>query len=342
MNSPKVFISHASEDKKRFATEFARRLREQCSVDAWFDLWEIKPGDSHVDKIFEEGMKEAQAVIIVLSQASVQKPWVRKELNTAVVNSINNGTRLIPVVIDNCEVPESLKSVRYEKIDDLTNYDQPLQRILAAIFNTDVCDKPPVGQLPARLSAPAPLISGLTQVDDLVMRVIAKVQVDEGAGLVRWERLRDEPTLQDVPQQELLDSLDILEERRYIKIERTLKEPSHVMLTDCGFQQFAQVHVNDYPDVVARIATLLLNENVCQSKELATRVNKPCTFVNFVLNRLVGEKYIEVSKPFLNGQLHVVKTHASLRRDLMLGGGRRLIGQGITSREEVLRVTSDA
>lgn len=36
------------------------------------------PGDSLVDKIFEEGLKEAQAVIVVLSRISVEKPWVRE------------------------------------------------------------------------------------------------------------------------------------------------------------------------------------------------------------------------------------------------------------------------
>lgn len=108
MTDPKVFLSHASEDKDRFVVDFARKLREN-GVDAWLDQWEMRPGDSLVDKIFEEGLKEARAVIIVLSKVSVQKPWVREELNTSVVNRISRGTRLIPVIIDDCEVPESLR-----------------------------------------------------------------------------------------------------------------------------------------------------------------------------------------------------------------------------------------
>ena len=82
--NPKVFISHASEDKDRFVTSFATKLREN-GVDAWFDRWEILPGDSLVDKI-NEGLKEAQAVIIILSNFSVNKPWVREELNTSIVS----------------------------------------------------------------------------------------------------------------------------------------------------------------------------------------------------------------------------------------------------------------
>ena len=43
--NPKVFISHASDDKERFVKKFALKLRNK-GVDAWLDRWEIKPGDS--------------------------------------------------------------------------------------------------------------------------------------------------------------------------------------------------------------------------------------------------------------------------------------------------------
>lgn len=92
---PKVFISHASEDKQRFVVAFAERLR-QSGVDAWLDQLEMRPGDSLVDKIFEEGLAQAQAVIVVISAASVKKLWVREELNLAVVKRIGKGLKLIP------------------------------------------------------------------------------------------------------------------------------------------------------------------------------------------------------------------------------------------------------
>lgn len=115
MSAPKVFVSHASEDKARFVVDFASRLREN-GVDAWLDKCEMKPGDNLVDKIFEEGLKEARAVVIVLSTTSVQKPWVREELNVSVVNRISRGTKLIPVLIDNCEVPECLRSTVWQRV----------------------------------------------------------------------------------------------------------------------------------------------------------------------------------------------------------------------------------
>src|SRR5712691_12860113 len=59
---PKVFLSHASEDKE-FVLDFASRLRRR-GVDVWLDRWEILPGDSFVDKIFDEGLAQAKAVKI--------------------------------------------------------------------------------------------------------------------------------------------------------------------------------------------------------------------------------------------------------------------------------------
>lgn len=313
MTAPKVFLSHASEDKDRFVLDFARQLREN-GVDVWLDQWEMKPGDSLVDKIFEEGLKEAHAVIIVLSAVSVQKPWVQEELNASVVNRISRGTKLIPVVIDECEVPESLRSTVWQKVDSLDDYSQSLQRILSAIF--DVSDKPSIGKPPARFSGNEPLISGLTRVDDLVLREIARLQIEQNNGLVMFDQLCSEQALADVPQQDLVDSLEILGQKYLIKISYVMGAPlSHVVLTDFGFQQFAEAYVPDYNEVVTRIAALLVNENVCQNEELASRIQMPVAFVDFVLSLMEGNNHIKVSK-YAGGHSRVWQISPSLKRAL--------------------------
>lgn len=313
MTAPKVFLSHASEDKDRFVVGFARQLRES-GVDVWLDQWEMKPGDSLVDKIFEEGLKEARAVIIVLSTTSVQKPWVREELNASVVNRISRGTKLIPVVIDECDVPESLRSTVWQKVDSLEDYSQSLQRILSAIF--DSSDKPAIGKPPARFSGSAPLISGLTRVDDLVLREIARLQIEKNNGLVMFDELCSEQALADVPQQDLVDSLEILGQKYLIKISYVMGAPlSHVVLTDFGFQQFAEAYIPDYNDLVNRIAALLVNENICQNMEIASRVERPVGFVDFVLSLMESNDHIKVSK-YIGGQSQVWQISPSLKRAL--------------------------
>ena len=272
----------------------------------------MKPGDSLVDKIFEEGLKSAHAVIIVLSTASVQKPWVQEELNASVVNRIRRGTKLIPVVIDACEVPESLQSTVWQKVDNLDDYNQSLQRILSAIF--DVSDKPAIGKPPARFSGAEPLISGLMRVDDLVLREIARLQIEQNYGLVTFDQLCSEPALAGVPQQELLDSLEILGQKYLINISYVLGAPlSHVVLTDFGFQQFADAYDPDYNEMVTRIAALLVNENVCENEALASRIQRPIGFVNFVLSLMESNNHIKLSK-YIGGQSLAWQISPSLKR----------------------------
>ena len=99
-----------------------------------------------------------------------------------------------------------------------------------------------------------------------------------------FDRLRVATAFAEIPEQELIDSLEILDQQHLIKIARVLGAPlSHVVLTDYGFQQYAEAYIADYQDVVARVTALLVNESVCQNGELAERVSKPVAFVDFVL-----------------------------------------------------------
>ncbi|MHB8167505.1 MAG: hypothetical protein ACYDDT_12175 [Sulfuricella sp.] len=184
---------------------------------------------------------------------------MREELNASVVNRINKGTKLIPVVIDECDVPESLRSTVWQKVDSLDSYDASLQRILAAIF--DANDKPAIGRPPSRFTGSESKISGLTRTDDIVLREVARLQIEENDALVMFDRLRIAPAFAEIPEQELTDSLEILDQQHLIKIARVLGAPlSHVVLTDYGFQQYAEAYIADYQDVVARVAALLVND----------------------------------------------------------------------------------
>jgi hypothetical protein len=89
--APKVFVSHAAADNERFALGFATRLRAN-GIDAWFDQWELGPGDKLVDRIFEQGIGQAAAFIVILSEHSIDRPWVLAELDVAVVRQIESAT----------------------------------------------------------------------------------------------------------------------------------------------------------------------------------------------------------------------------------------------------------
>lgn len=310
-SEPKVFVSHASEDKQRFVVKFAQRLREN-GVDAWLDQWEMRPGDSLVDKIFEQGLKQAQAVVIVVSAASVHKPWVREELNLSVVKRISQGLKLIPVVIDQCEVPEALQSTIWQRIDDLENYDAAFQRILSAIF--DVSDKPVLGKRPERYVAEKPVLPAFTVNDERVLRAVAKYEIDEDAGYIDYTDLLARPELAGVSEQDVQESIEILEQKQAIHFER-LSMGGWLRLTLPGFEQYANAFVPGYKESVAQLGALLVNEDVSTNVELVKRTGKPRAFVNAVLEVFEAAQHVAMEK-YGSGEWQIVRVAPSLKRAL--------------------------
>ena len=86
----------------------ARHELASLGISPWLDKWEIRPGDSLVQKLFDEGVATADAVIVVVSQYSAGKRWVRAELDAAMVRKINEDTRLI-LRLDEPPCPPRLK-----------------------------------------------------------------------------------------------------------------------------------------------------------------------------------------------------------------------------------------
>lgn len=106
-----VFICHASEDKGA-ARELASAMR-QFGADVWFDEWEIRVGDSIIQRI-DHALGAVSHLIVLLSQVSVNKPWVRKELSSALIRQLSEKSiTVIPLRLDECVIPSILADIRY-------------------------------------------------------------------------------------------------------------------------------------------------------------------------------------------------------------------------------------
>jgi hypothetical protein len=310
---PRVFVSHASEDKERFVNRFAERLREN-GVDAWLDKWEMLPGDSLVDKIFEDGLKGAQAVIVVLSRASAEKPWVREELNAAFVKRVNTGSKLIPVVIDDCTVPEALQSTLWQRIENLESYQASFDRILAAIFGTS--DKPPVGTPPAYTPHLTQTIGGLTKIDSLVLRLACEEAVAKESDFIEPEELYVKDGKPLLPEAELSDAIDVLEQQYLVRAHRTIGGGLPTFqITTLGFEQYAQASIRGYDALVRNVASALVNRKKESDQAIADDIGKPLFVVQHILQVLEDAGHLKLSKS-IGGPRHVYNVAASLRRAL--------------------------
>lgn len=75
----KLFISHASEEKKDFVDPLKAKLRE-AGFHTWFDKDQLTIGDSLLQKI-GEGLNECDFGVVVLSKHFFAKKWPRAELD---------------------------------------------------------------------------------------------------------------------------------------------------------------------------------------------------------------------------------------------------------------------
>jgi hypothetical protein len=119
---PKVYLAHASEDKDR-VRPIAEYLMAN-GVDVWFDEWEIEAGDSLRQKM-EEGLGAMTHFVVVLTDKSIAKPWVAKEIDVGLVQQVGGKSRFVPLVVDldPAKLSPFLQAMLFLKIDPASEAD---------------------------------------------------------------------------------------------------------------------------------------------------------------------------------------------------------------------------
>ena len=108
MDSPKkVFLSYRSVDLDRVRT-LAEALRAE-GIDAWWDIWEIRPDDDFVSKI-NRGLERCDCGVVFLSKASLAGSWQQDEISILKTYVVDEKRPLIPVLLDaDAKVPAILR-----------------------------------------------------------------------------------------------------------------------------------------------------------------------------------------------------------------------------------------
>lgn len=315
--TPRVFVSHASEDKEQFVRDFATKLRSK-GIDAWVAEWEIMPGDSLVDKIFEEGIGTAQAMIVVISDKSVNKPWVREELNAGVVKRINDKSKLIPVVIGDvtdADIPESLKSIVWERIGNVSSYETELDRIVRAIYEYQ--EKPSLGEAPAYTQYRIDSLPGLNETDTLILKRCCEDLIqnsDTVLDAVNLQSVFDQAKSMELSEQDILESVEILDDSGYLNVS-TSNEGNILLMrvTDWGFEEYARSFIPDYENIYRAVALEIVNRGAKDVEIIAKAIEQPAVVVNHVINELVSRDMLKVQR-FAGGHMFILDVPARLKR----------------------------
>ncbi len=93
-----LFVSHASEDKAPFVRGLVAELVDR-GVSVWYDEFSILPGDS-ISGSIDHGIRSSKAGLVVVSPNFLAKKWTDLELRSLIMAEVNQGIRLIPILLD--------------------------------------------------------------------------------------------------------------------------------------------------------------------------------------------------------------------------------------------------
>ncbi|MGH4008451.1 MAG: CHAT domain-containing protein [Pseudonocardiaceae bacterium] len=113
----KVFLSYRSADRV-VVEEFAARLRRD-GIDAWYDGWEIAPGDDIVARM-DEGIDRCGAGLVFVSDAWFEGPWAQDEYTSLAFRKVEDDIRLIPVLVEDVadRLPTRLRKLARRSVAD--------------------------------------------------------------------------------------------------------------------------------------------------------------------------------------------------------------------------------
>ena len=112
--APRVFLSHSSKDKKIVDIIFNEFQKSEIS--AWYDKYQIEPGDSITDRI-NEGLDKSDIGIICISKNFLNSTsgWTKNELNYFVQRRMHNPNKTLILNFDvpHNELPPLVQDFKY-------------------------------------------------------------------------------------------------------------------------------------------------------------------------------------------------------------------------------------
>lgn len=124
-----IFLSHNHKDKA-IVEQIAVRLRDIFSQDEiFYDSWSMQPGDGIIDKM-NEGITDCKVFLFFVSKNSLQSNMVKLEWQNALYKATKGETKIIPVKLDDCLMPQILMQNIYIDL-----YNNGLEVALRQIFD---------------------------------------------------------------------------------------------------------------------------------------------------------------------------------------------------------------
>lgn len=193
---PYAFLSYAFEDTA--AAEMIARQLTANGIEVFWAGWCINAGDSLRQKI-DEGLDNCTHFIVLLSPASIDKAWVKLEIDGGLVKKVQEKCRFIPLrmMLPVDKMPALLQGMLSPSVDA----DGAVQQLISEIHG--ISRKPPLGAPPQAVRDAESVNSSYSPGALAVAKYFVEqsehayhdVQIEQGhlaeAAKLTWEDLQD-------------------------------------------------------------------------------------------------------------------------------------------------------
>lgn len=127
-----VFISHATKDKLESVNDLRNEIMSM-GIDVWYDSDSIEWGDSLSSKI-DEGLKNCEFGIVVLSNHFFDRPWCEKELHKLAERQESEQRKTILPLLLNIDVNTVIAKYPFLEDIKMIEYKSGQEKEIALLF----------------------------------------------------------------------------------------------------------------------------------------------------------------------------------------------------------------
>jgi hypothetical protein len=124
MDAESIFFSYSRVDSD-FTIQLANKLRE-AELNIWLDKFNIEAGEKWDNEI-QKALESSNTLLVILSKSSTKSENVMDEVSYA----IGKGKKVIPVLIEECEVPFRIRRLQYANFT--RNFEDGLKTLTDAL-----------------------------------------------------------------------------------------------------------------------------------------------------------------------------------------------------------------
>lgn len=240
------------------------------------------------------GLQNFECFLVLLSIESSKSKWVRHELDTAMVQKLEGVTRVIPLIMEPCEIPQPLKALLW--VDMSTNFDGGVEKILHAVHG--ISARPPLGVTPSYITDLSESVGGLSKLASTLGKALLIGGDGERGSEATFSGKQLKEILPILTAEQVNDAVDELEEYGLVQLERwSGTAPFHfgeVRPTYALFLRFASHCPYDPEDDIKVVAAASVTKDWMNANDLRDICDLSPLRINRAIQYLADYDYIEV------------------------------------------------